>query len=148
MSKQKSVANFYKKKQIESATPMQLVLLLYDGAIDNLYKAEQAIESDKSEALETFHNHLVNCQNIITELTVALDMEKGGEIATKLFQLYDYMNYRLANANVQKDVTMLREVSKLLTDLRTSWQKVAEQEHSLKEGGAPPKPNSGLNLQG
>jgi flagellar protein FliS len=145
MNKQKTVAKLYKQKQIESATPMQLVLLLYQGAIDYLNKAEGNLLEEKTECLEQFHQNLVSCQNVITELSVALDMEKGGEIAEKLFQLYDYMNYRLAEANISKKIEGVREVRQLLADLKVSWEKVAEEESSME---VKPAENIGLNIKG
>ena len=93
-------AKRYKKRQIESATPGQLVVLLYEGAVDHLNRAELSYKETGPERIEKFHNSLIACQNIISELMVSLDMEKGGEIAKNLFRLYEYINNRLIDANL------------------------------------------------
>lgn len=139
------VARCYKRRQIESATPAQLVVLLYEGAIDHLNRAEAAHGEEGPERIEKFHNHLIACQNIITELTVSLDMDRGGEIASNLFRLYDFMNHQLIEANLKKELTPIQEVKKLLTTLRSAWVDVAEKEGNNK---SVPKSNVGLNLQG
>lgn len=142
---QQGVAKFYKKRQIESATPAQLVVLLYDGAIDHLNKAEAALKREDAKRIEVFHNHLIACQNIITELTISLDMDKGAEIAENLFRLYEYMNHQLVEANVKKEAEPIQQVRQLLGTLRQAWVEVAE-----KHTDAKPMPDStiGLNVQG
>ena len=140
-----SVAKLYKKKQIESASPMQLVLLLYNGAIDHLNKSEQGMKKGTPEGKEEFRAGVTGTQNIITELAVSLDMEKGGEIAKQLFQLYDYMSYRLTNTNIAMEVDGIIEVRGLLLKLKTSWEIVAKEE---PEHTKAPLLQEGLNLQG
>ena len=142
---EKEIAKFYKRKQIESATPGQLVLLLYDGAIDFLNRAEAALLLKTPDRFEKYHNSLISCQNIITELIASLDLERGGEIANNLFRLYDFMNYRLVDANISKELTPVKEVRGLLNELRSAWVKVLEKEPTLKN---MPQAEKGLNLQG
>ena len=145
MDKKKNIAKFYKQKQVESATPGQLIVLLYEGAIDNLNRAENSFTNKEDKWIETYHNQLINCQNIITELTVSLDMEKGGDISSSLFRLYDYMNYRLIDANIEKDIEPIREVRDLLSNLKSSWVKVAQE---TSTDSVPNKSQLGLNLKG
>lgn len=139
-----AAAKQYKRKQIESATPGQLVVLLYDGAIDYLNRAELELDAKDPGKIERFHNNLIACQNIITELLVSLDMEKGGEIAQNLFRLYEYMNHRLVQANVKKDPEVLEEVKDLLAMLRGAWHDIAEQDAGRRRS----QQAVGLNLQG
>jgi len=141
---QGDAAKRYKKRQVESATPGQLVVLLYEGAVDHLNRAELAYQETGPERIEKFHNHLIACQNIITELTVSLDMEKGGDIAKNLFRLYDYINRRLVDANLEKTIEPLKEVKEILSNLKSAWVSVVEKEDT----GMAPKSNIGLNLQG
>lgn len=124
MRDQRQIAREYKKKQIESASPGQLIVMLYDGAIDHLNKALLALADKGPQRIEKFHNHLITAQNIITELTVALDLEKGGDIAANLFKLYEFMNRRLIEANVKKNPEFIEEVKELLGTLRAAWQEV------------------------
>ncbi|MDF2550135.1 MAG: flagellar protein FliS [Chlamydiales bacterium] len=144
MLDQEQAARFYKRKQIESATPGQLVLLLYEGAIDHINRAELAMADSGPDTIEKFHNHLITCQNIVTELIVSLDMEKGGDIAQNLFRLYEYINFRLVKANISKSMEILKEVKDLLSNLKLAWAQVIEKESSH----ARPRQNLGLNLQG
>lgn len=139
------VARCYKRRQIESATPAQLVVLLYEGAIDHLNRAELVYGEEGPERIEKFHNHLIACQNIVTELTVSLDMDRGGDIAANLFRLYDFMNHQLIEANLKKELEPIHEVKKLLTTLRAAWVDVADKESTNK----PIQQSTvGLNLQG
>ena len=66
-------------------------------------------------------SYIIKAQDIVTELMVSLDFDKGGQIAKNLFGLYLYMNRRLIEANIQKDTGILDEVKKLLTELRAAW---------------------------
>ena len=143
--KDKDVARMYKRKQIESASPGRLIVMLYDAALDNLQKAEDIITGKESDRYEKFHNHMMTSQNIITELTVALDMDKGGEIAKNLFRLYDFCNWRLVDGNVKKDVKAIQEVRKVLEVLKSGWEEI--QDTPIPEMDSK-KLNQGLNLQG
>ncbi|MCB1136818.1 MAG: flagellar export chaperone FliS [Chlamydiia bacterium] len=145
MANQGDVAKFYKRKQIESATPGQLVVLLYEGAIEYLNRAERALGQEGNSRYEHFHNNLIACQNILTELSVSLDMELGGEIAENLYRLYDYMNYRLVDANMEKDLKGLHEVKELLSTLREAWIEVVKKETT---SSSPGRSAMGLNLKG
>jgi flagellar protein FliS len=146
MQKEKDVAKFYKKKQVESATPGQLVILLYDAAIDNINKGEAALKETGPGRFEKYHNALIMAQNAVTELTVSLDLEKGGDIAQNLLRLYDYMTYRLIDANMNKTDEPLIEVRNLLVQLKGAWVQVIKEEKT--ENLSPPKKHLGLNLKG
>jgi len=126
MSEKKNVAKHYKRKQIESAPPGRLVVMLYDAILERLDQADEIIGKKGVEHIEKLHNTLVVCQNIITELSVALDMEKGGEIAENLFRLYDFMNWRLVDANVKKDKKAIGEVREVLLILREGWVQIQD----------------------
>lgn len=146
MSQGEDVAKMYKRKQIESASPGRLIVMLYDAALDHLEKAEKIWQGENtSDRVEKFHNHMMTCQNIITELTVALDMEKGGEIAKNLFRLYDFCNWRLVDANVKKDLKAIEEVREVLTTLRSGWEQIQDTPIPEEESKRVSK---GLNLKG
>jgi flagellar protein FliS len=146
MRDQRQIAREYKKKQIESASPGQLIVMLYDGAIDHLNKALLAMEETGPHRIEKFHNHLITAQNIITELTVALDVEKGGDIAKNLFRLYEFMNTRLVEANVKKNIGNIEEVKDLLVTLRAAWHEV--QHVPINQDADRRLATGGLNIQG
>ncbi|MCH1430200.1 MAG: flagellar export chaperone FliS [Chlamydiales bacterium] len=148
MTEKNPFSKTYKKQQIESASPGELVVLLYDGAIDYLTKAQNALSSDGLDRIEKFHNNLISCQNIITELTASLDMEKGGDIAKNLFRLYDFMYRKLVSANLDKNQDDLSSIKNMLIQLRDAWVKVTDKEAG--KGNTQPDPGSiaNLDLQG
>lgn len=134
-------AKQYKTQQIQTATPEEILILLYEGAIRFLAISRKAIEA---EDLEKAHNHLIKTQRIITELMLSLDMDIGGDVAQNLYSLYDYLHYRLVQANLKKDVTMIDEVLDHLRALKQTWEQAikiaareqAEQE-ALQQGNLP-----------
>jgi flagellar secretion chaperone FliS len=113
-------ADSYKETQIKTATPGKLIVMLYDGAVKFINLALDQI-TKKYAGYDKVSGYIIKTQDIVTELMVSLDFEKGGQIAKNLFGLYLYMNRRLIEANIQKDPGILTEVKKLLTELRAAW---------------------------
>jgi flagellar protein FliS len=150
VNNEKEVAQLYKKKQIESASPGQLILLLYDGAIDYLNRAEAALAEDQFSRIDKFHQNIIYCQNILGELMASLDFDSGGDIAQNLFRLYEYMRYRLITTNITKGHEVIAELKSLLSGLRDSWVQAIEQEMKQPVRSPMPLPaqKGGLNIQG
>lgn len=111
--------NPYLKNQIETSSPEQILVLLYDGAIKFLNQAKIGIEN---KDIELTHNNLIKAQNIISELRDTLDMEIGGELANNLYALYNYFNRRLVQANIKKEIEPVDEVLEHLRGLRDTWK--------------------------
>ena len=133
----------YKETQIKTATPGKLILMLYDGAIKYINLASENLNK-KHSAYDKVSSHIIRTQDIVTELMVSLDFEKGGEIAKSLFSLYMYMNRKLLEANIKKDPKLLGEVKKLLMELRSAWA-----EATTKAGAEQNQSNStGINIAG
>lgn len=109
----------YKNTQIQTATPGQLILLLYEGAIKFNKLAKLSIE--KKNIMDA-NKYILKVQDIISELMSSLDMKSGADIAENLYSLYDYMMSKLVDANLQKDIKSLDEVEELLEELRDSWR--------------------------
>lgn len=123
----------YKKNAINTASPLQLVIMLYDGCLRFMTNAEQAMDRQ-----DIFHQN-ENCQraqNIITELISTLDMDRGGEIATNLFQLYNYAFDQLVLANINDDKQALRQAMKVFEELRQSWAALEQQSRQPVSTGA------------
>lgn len=120
----------YKKNQIETATPEQILILLYDGAIQYLNKAKIFLEQND---IEQFREGLLNCENIILEFMNSLDMELGGNIAENLYGLYDYLYSTLVMAAITRDENKVDEVLKHLKHLRETWLKAIEIANAEKE---------------
>ncbi len=115
----------YRETQIKTATPGRLIVMLYDGAIKSLNIAIELLEK-KEGKLDVVSNNIIKAQDIISELMVSLDFEKGGEIAKNLFSIYMYMNRELLSANVKKEIPPLKNIRKFLMDLRESWNEIAD----------------------
>jgi len=131
----KSQMNQYKRMKIETASPEMLILMLYDGAIKNIRIAHQGM--DNPSEIETCSNSLIKAQNIITELMVSLNFEIGGDIARNLFNIYEFVNYTLAQCNVNKNTDNLDTVITMLTDLRETWKEVIKINKEKYPNGIP-----------
>lgn len=109
----------YQQSSVNTATPGELTLMLYNGAIKFLKQAKLAIDKKN---LEEANNKICRVQDIIAELMSSLDMEI--EISKNLYSLYDFMNNRLIQANIQKEIKLLDEVEGLLVEMRDTWKEV------------------------
>lgn len=129
----------YRKTQIDTASPENLILMLYDGALRFITQADEAFEAKNNECI---NNMLLKTQAIFTELLVCLDKNRGGEIAVNLERLYIFFLEKLAQANVQKNPLPMREIKPLIEDLRNTWAEVIKS----KVRNAPPPVRSKLNV--
>lgn len=110
---------------VDSATPHQLILMLYDGALLSLRTAGTAMQSKNIPAKGAAVSKAID---IITNgLKASLDLEAGGELAGRLDALYEYMTERLLYANLHNNQAALEEVSGLLASLREAWSAIADQ---------------------
>jgi flagellar protein FliS len=116
-------ARAYQTQSILTASPGQLVLLMYDGCLRFMAQARAgfALPEDNPRRIETIHTALLRSQAIISELRANLDMEAGGDIAVNLDRLYDYHLRRLFECNLRKDEAPLIEVELLVRTLRDAW---------------------------
>ena len=126
----------YVANQVLTASPAELILMLYDEGIRALKKAEAAFAIDTPERFEAIHNHLVHTQDVIRELVLSLDMEKGGDVAKNLKPVYDFMLRHLIHANQEKKLQPVVDVREMLTTLREAWQQVLEKEQDCKDAPA------------
>ncbi|MGQ9630284.1 MAG: flagellar export chaperone FliS [bacterium] len=113
----------YKRAQIETATPGQLVVMLYDGAIRFL---QDSIEHIRHRRLDKANESIDRADNIILELMASLDRERGGEIAVNLARIYDFIRWHLVDANIKKDIGMIDQIVRMLSSLREAWAEAAK----------------------
>ena len=111
-----NTANVYKNQQIMTASPEELTLMLYNGAIRFITESMQGIEQGNLEKANAAN---LRAQDIVREFMCTLDMEY--EISQNYFKLYDYIEYRLIQANIKKDKSQLEEAKNLLAELRDTW---------------------------
>src|SRR5262245_12440042 len=116
-------AQAYIQTQIQSRSPLELVVMLYDGALRFL---QQTIDAMQRGDLVAKRDSLSRAMAIVTELHGMLDLEQGGEVATSLDSLYVYMMERLTIANQQRDAAPVAEVMRLMTGLREAWSQIAQ----------------------
>ncbi|WLI77527.1 flagellar export chaperone FliS [Kosakonia sp. H02] len=114
-----------------SASPHQLVVLLFDGALSAMKKAAILIEQGdipgKGQALS-------KAINIITNgLRAGLDHKVGGELAANLDSLYDYMTRRLLQANLHNDLAAIDEVSMLLNNIADAWKEIGPNNQNARD---------------
>jgi flagellar protein FliS len=116
-------AKAYQAQSILTASPGQLVLLMYDGALRFMAQARAAfaLPEDDFTRIQKINTSLVRAQAILAELRANLDFASGGEIATNLDRLYDYHLRRLHEANMRKDESAVAEVEGLVRTLRDGW---------------------------
>ncbi|WP_434511441.1 flagellar export chaperone FliS [Desulfitobacterium sp. AusDCA] len=107
----------YKSQQILTSSPEQLTLMLYNGAIR--FIDESMIAIDKKD-LQKSHNANMRAQDIVREFIATLDMSY--DIAKGYYQLYDYVEFRLIQANLKKDKSQLEEAKQILVELRDAWE--------------------------
>lgn len=103
------------------ASPVQLVLILMDGLLEEIARARAHIDAGRFELKAA---SLDRCVEILNGLSSALDEEAGGEVVANLARLYEYCAWRLYSAGFALDASILDEVSGLLTTLRGGWQGV------------------------
>jgi flagellar protein FliS len=123
MTGTKACARKYRENAILTASPGQLVLMLFDGAIRAMALAHAAFERPKNDfrRIEIINRELLRAQSIFTELRGTLNHEVGGDYAKTMDPLYLYFKRRLAEANISKQLEPLAEVEQLFSTLREAW---------------------------
>ncbi len=113
----------YQTSNITTATPEKLMILLFDGAIQFLVKAKNAIAENnlKERAI-----NIDGARKIIRELMRTIDLENGNDVSKQLFKLYNRMAMKLIKANVQRNSGLIDEVIEDLTNIRWGFQKAIE----------------------
>ncbi|UCE35418.1 MAG: flagellar export chaperone FliS [Deltaproteobacteria bacterium] len=120
----------YRKTNVMTADPKKLVILCYEGAIDNLKMGKnKIIEKDYEGKCRA----LTRAQDIIAELLSSLNFEKGGSIANSLDSLYNYMLRTIIHADFENDIPAIDEVVRLLSELKGAWEEIfSRKEHEIE----------------
>lgn len=122
----------YQQNSVNTASPGELTLMLYNGCLKFINLAKQAIQTNDIQAKNT---NIQKAQNIVQELMVTLNMDL--EVSKNMMSLYDYMNRRLIDANIKNDTAILEEVEGLVTDFRDTWKQVIQvnRQKQYSQGG-------------
>ncbi len=123
MSGPRDYARIYRENSILTASPGQLILMLFDGAARSMAIAHAAFERPKNDYRRflVVNRELIKAQAIFTELRNALDHDVGGEFAKTMDGLYQYYNRRLVEANVKRKLEALVEVEQLFGVIHKAW---------------------------
>jgi len=117
-------AQAYRRVESESRSPLELVVMLYDGALRFLVEARDAHARTDLRA----RSHAISrVLAIMAELQNTLDLDQGGQVADQLDDLYTYATSRLLDVTLKQDAAAIDEVHKLLTPLRDAWGQIAAQ---------------------
>ena len=108
---------------VPSASPQQLILLLYEGAISAISSAQHHLRQKDIAAKGGAISKAISI--IDGGLKASLDLNVGGDLAKSLFELYAYMSRRLLQANLNNDHAALDEVRQLLLQLKGAWETLA-----------------------
>lgn len=146
MSTSNGYQNAYRRAAVGTMDQSKLIVMLYDGAIRHIKMALKHLAAGK---IEEVHNSLVRSKNIVSELMVSLNMEKGGEIAKNLRSLYTYIFGQLIEANMHKKSEPAEDALVLLQQLRDAWIQISQAgEPAPKPAPAPGDPVKRINLKG
>jgi len=115
--------NGYKETVIATTDNVQVILMLYEGTLNHLKLARGKIESGDIMSKGT---HISKATAIVTELSSALDMEKGGEISTNLRRLYDFVLQRLIQGNLNNDTNAVQDAERVIGTLKDGWKEMMQ----------------------
>lgn len=111
--------NAYKQNSVATARPEELTLMLYDGAVKFVGIAKEKL---KVKDIEATHIAIGRAQDIINELNVTLDMKY--DIAKEFRRLYDFIDDKLVEANIRKDMQALEDAGMVISEMRDMWKEV------------------------
>jgi flagellar secretion chaperone FliS len=120
----------YQNNSVNTASPGELTLMLYNGCLKFINLAKKAMEDKNSEVKNI---NIQKAQNIVNELMVTLNMDV--KVSKNLQSLYDYLNRRLMEANIRNDVSILNEVEEFMTEFRDTWKQVIQANRQLQHAG-------------
>ncbi|MDG5786659.1 flagellar export chaperone FliS [Evansella sp. AB-P1] len=119
----------YKQNTVETKSPGELTLMLYDGCLKFIKRAEKAIDEKKIEDKNT---NLIKAQNIIRELMVTLKTDVA--VANNMMQMYDFILSRLIDANTNNDKKALAEAEQFVVEFRDTWKEVIKVDRQRRHG--------------
>lgn len=122
-------AETYRTQQVLTATPAELTLMLYNGAIKFTNEAIKALQDKKYEQANASS---LKVQNIISEFMVTLKMEY--DFSAEWLNLYEYIKTCLVEGNLHNDVAKMEEAKELITELRDTWREAMKIDKANKAG--------------
>lgn len=129
----RNIAQNYRKAQLNTASPGQRVVLMYEGLHKELMKTKNLIVNINKDVtnIEKAHNSITLSEQIILELKLALDLDNGGELAQNLDNLYEFWIVQLSEINMKKDVKALNPILEMVEELKNTWREAAKKARQL-----------------
>ena len=138
----------YKETKIKTAGQGQLIIMLYEEAVKQLTRAVELMDLNNQKKdpgkIEQISKSVMKTEEIITELMVSLDFERGGEISKNLFALYSWFNRELLEASITQDTDRIKAVRDMMAGLRETWSQIVIQQ----PGDPGNRENAGINIAG
>jgi flagellar protein FliS len=119
----------YLATQVNTADRLQLVVMLYEGAIGFLQQAKACLAAKDASGKGRY---LGKALDIIAELSASLNFAEGGEVAANLFRLYSFLTRHLTQANLTGDARAVDEVIEMLASLKECWESICQK---ARKGG-------------
>lgn len=129
-----AISNPYQKYQqtsVNTATPAELTLMLYNGCLKFMGQAKQAIESSN---IEKKNEYIQRSQMIIQEFMVTLN--KDVAMSEDLMRLYDYILRKLIDANTKNDLEALSEAEEMVMNIRNTWKEMIQSQKRTQPAGS------------
>ncbi|MBI2382928.1 MAG: flagellar export chaperone FliS [Gammaproteobacteria bacterium] len=117
---------------VEEASPHKLIAMLLEGAIERIGRARTAMAAKDVTTKGRLIGEVID---IVGGLHGSLNMEAGGELATRLATLYDYMSLQLVKANLHNDPKLLDEVTGLIREISGAWNAMPDQYKKQQQAG-------------
>ena len=130
--------NQYRINEVSTSSQERLIIMMYEGAIKFASMAIQSIE--KGDIVKQ-GEYINKTHDIINELSLALDLKKGGEVALRLESLYQYMLSQLTLANIKSDRKALETIIKILGPLSEAWEQLFHTSTNTGQGDHEPPKN-------
>lgn len=128
----------YKQTEVKTKTPGELTLMLYEGCLKFIKRAEKAMDE---ENIQDRNTNLIKAQNIIRELMVTLN--PSVEISKQMMQMYDFILSRLIDANMKNDKQALKEAEQFVIEFRDTWKEVIKLDRQRRHGVQPVSTGAG-----
>jgi flagellar protein FliS len=117
----------YLRQSVLTASPAELIVMLFDACIKYLKLAEISLTENKD--ISATNTYFINAQQIISELITCLDTSI--ELSAQLLEIYDFLLRTLREMNIKKDLTLLPDVLTILTSMRDTWQTISKSSYSI-----------------
>ncbi|WKC58101.1 flagellar export chaperone FliS [Borrelia sp. P9F1] len=125
-----SKEDIYKKTQINTSSPLLLLVMLYERAIQDLEIAEELYQKEDLKDAVKADERIYHAQDIIIELMSTLNFEDGGAFSKQLFSIYSFLNKELERVILEKKRDNIQGVIKHLKNLHMAWREILNKDHS------------------